>query len=299
MLLAAHWTRRERISISVATVDHGLRPEARGEAEQVGAWAKALVFPHCLLTWRGVKPRTRVQERARNARYALLAECARAASNHCAIVTAHHADDQAETILMRLTRGSGVAGLAGMAAASTVNGVRLLRPLLDTPKQALESYCVRSSHPYFHDPSNAEEKFARVRLRSLASTLEREGLTKAALLRLGHRAARAEEALSRAVADAAERAVVAEKQNEVRLDARAVAALPIEILQRLLAREIVFLFGTAQLRLERLERAADVIAKRLETGERLRLTLGGALASLEGDALVLRPAPVRRRGSGS
>ncbi len=193
MLLAARWPRRAAgVKITVATVDHGLRENSREEALQVGRWAGALGFDHRLLSWEGPKPTSRVQESARAARYALLCACAREIARECALVTAHHADDQAETILFRLTRGSGVAGLSGMASVSTRDGVRLLRPLLDVPKAALEAICDEAGHPFFRDPANENTRFARARLRALSATLSAQGLDRGALLRLGGRAARAE-----------------------------------------------------------------------------------------------------------
>src|SRR5947209_13191130 len=138
MLLSARWPRRDAPPIEVATVDHRLREDSRQEAEQVGNWARALGFGHHILTWEGEKPKTRLQERAREARYRLLEErAAHAGADH--IVTAHHADDQAETVLLRLTRGSGPAGLAGMAAYTRLGAVTLARPLLGVPKADLRS----------------------------------------------------------------------------------------------------------------------------------------------------------------
>ena len=107
----------------------------------VARWAAALALPHAILVWEGVKPRSRVQERAREARYALLFEhAARIGADH--LMTAHHADDQAETILFRLLRGSGISGLSGMASSSKRNGMILARPLLNFPRQSL-SLCAK------------------------------------------------------------------------------------------------------------------------------------------------------------
>jgi tRNA(Ile)-lysidine synthase len=184
MLLCAQWAERPAHEIAVATVDHGLRPESRAEAETVGHWAAAMGFAHRLLTWREEKPATRIQERARAARYALLSECAEQIGAE-AVVTAHHADDQAETILFRLTRGSGVAGLAGMKPQARCGAALLLRPLLGVEKAELVALCDDSRHPYFSDPSNADEAYARARLRKLMPTLAAQGLDKPALLSWG------------------------------------------------------------------------------------------------------------------
>ena len=295
MLLAARWSLRAERRIEVATVDHGLRAGSREEAEQVGEWARALGFRCHILRWEGDKPTRRVQERAREARYALLAKCARDIGEDCAIVTAHHADDQAETILFRLTRGSGVAGLSGMARVSTRDGVRLLRPLLGLRKSDLEAIRAAAGHPFFRDPSNESEIFARARLRNLSATLEAQGLDAPALLRLGRRAAQAEEALAWSAGRALSEATIARDASETRLDARVLRELPRELLQRLLAAEVARLGAPVALRLERLERAAQTIAQALESGAPARITLGGASIGLSAGEIVLRRAPPRRQ----
>jgi tRNA(Ile)-lysidine synthase len=294
MLLAARWTRRSQRKIAVATVDHGLREGSMEEASRVAEWAKALGFEHHLLRWEGVKPATRLQERAREARYALLCACAREIAPRCAIVTAHHADDQAETILFRLVRGSGVAGLAGMARRSTRDEVALVRPLLDVPKSALEAVCVAAHHPFFRDPSNENQNFARTRLRALSATLRAQGLDSAALLRLGERAARADAALQYAAAHAQEAALIASDAKETIFSSAALRGQPCEILQRLLAADIRRR-GYAAPRLERLERAAQIVARRLDEGTSARITLAGLSIRLDDRKVTLTPAPPRAR----
>lgn len=293
MLLAAKWRERAKHEIAVATVDHGLRRESRAEARQAGAWARALGFEHHLLSWTGDKPATRIQERAREARYALLAACARKIGA-TAIVTAHHADDQAETILFRLARGSGVAGLAGMAAESNVGAVALLRPLLDLRKDELENICRRAKHPFLIDPSNANEDFARVKLRKLRPLLAAHGLNDAALLRLGERARRADAALERCASIASASAIVDVANSHSRFDRRALRDLPVEILQRILAREIARLAPQQPLRLERLERAAQRLSMALAQDTPLRITIAELLLETREDLVTLRPAPPRR-----
>jgi tRNA(Ile)-lysidine synthase len=291
MLLCA----RDFREVAVATVDHGLRADARAEAEQVGEWAQALGFQHHLLTWEGEKPRTRIQERARAARYALLAECARNIGAG-AVVTAHHADDQAETILFRLTRGSGVSGLGGMAAQSRLDGVALLRPLLDLPKSALVDICESEGHPYFSDPSNTNDAYARARLRKLMPLLAELGLDRNALLRLGERAARADSALASCAAAAYARALAESAPALARFDPVALEELPLEILQRILAREIARLAPDARPRLDRLERAALRLAESLGQKAPLRLTIADLLIESGAKGVTLRPAPPRRQG---
>lgn len=296
MLLVSRWSMRARRNVAVATVDHGLRPESRDEARLVGEWARELGFPHHLLRWEGAKPKTRIQERARDARYRLLAQCAREVGAN-AVVTAHHADDQAETILFRLTRGSGVAGLAGMAAVSRLDGLLLLRPLLGLRKEQLEAFCVASKHACLRDPSNENPAFARTRLRRLRGLLEENGLDTQALLRLGARAARGEAALAWSAADAAARLPAERGANDFRVAADPLRALPQELLQRVIAAEIARI-GASAPRLERLETAIDKLSRALAAGAPLRITLGGTLIVLAGDQLSIRLETPRRASVG-
>lgn len=153
--------------VEAATVDHALRPESRTEAETVAALCEQLGVPHSILTaqW-DEKPETAIQERARKARYALLSDWA-AEKGIPALATGHHADDQAETLLMRLLRGAGVRGLAGMRRLGPVPGrkLALLRPLLGWRRSDLETLCADAGVAAADDPSNADERFERVRIR--------------------------------------------------------------------------------------------------------------------------------------
>jgi tRNA(Ile)-lysidine synthase len=233
-----------------------------------------------------------LQERARAARYALLADCAREAHSKCAIVTAHHADDQAETILFRLTRGSGVAGLAGMAPASARQDVALLRPLLGVTKAALEAVCIEAGHPFLRDPSNEDAIFARARLRKLGATLETLGLTRDALLRLGDRAARAEAALAWSARRAREAALMSQDGDGAQFSASVLRDMPREMLLRLLATEIVTMRGVGA-RLDRLERAAETLAYHLDRRVAGRTTLAGVSIRWDNLTVTLTLAPPR------
>ncbi len=153
--------------IEAATVDHALRPESRDEAAMVAKAAKTLGVPHRTLTveW-ARKPETAIQECARIERYRLLGAWMREHGLH-ALVTAHHLDDQAETFMMRLARGAGVRGLAGMLRFAPVPGsdLALLRPLLGWRRAELEQICTEFGLTPVDDPSNADERFERVRVR--------------------------------------------------------------------------------------------------------------------------------------
>jgi len=164
LLLVDCWARARGGSALALTVDHGLRPDSASEASQVGAWASARDIAHAMLPWVGEKPRTGVQAAARQARYRLLADaCAARGILHLAV--AHHADDQAETVLFRRERGSGPAGLAGMTASRSLGAVRMIRPLLGWPKSALIETCRSFGQDFVEDPSNRSDRFARTGLR--------------------------------------------------------------------------------------------------------------------------------------
>ncbi|MFZ4533887.1 MAG: tRNA lysidine(34) synthetase TilS, partial [Alsobacter sp.] len=235
LLLAARWARAtpDARGLFVATVDHALRPESAGEAAIVGRLADGLLLPHTVLVWAGPKPVTGVQRTAREARYALLATHAQA-TGAGAIVTGHQADDQAETVLMRLLAGSGPAGLAGMRPARPLGGLLLLRPLLDIPKARLVATVEAAGLQPVDDPGNSSLRFARGRLRRLMPLLAAEGLDRDRLLRLAQRAARAEAALASAASDAFAR-LARQKGDGFVLDP-GFAALPEEIAVRLLLR---------------------------------------------------------------
>ena len=295
MHLAAR--RRGHPQLSVATVDHGLRPEARLEAEQVAQWAAALGLTHHLLVWEGAKPRTAIQERARKARYGALAGCA-ARIGAQAIVTAHHADDQAETILMRLGDGSGPAGLAGMRKQSEWDGTPLWRPLLDVPKAALVDFCNSIGQPFFTDPSNADDSFKRVRLRKLAALLEGLGLGRDSLLRLGRRAARADDALDHAAAQQRASLRALRGDCSVSINMAGMESQPDEIAIRILAGEVRHVAdGSKLLRLERVESLWNGMKAALVADNPYASTLGGATLRMASDGiLIIKPEPQRKRG---
>ena len=288
MLLAAEWARaRARPPpLYVATVDHGLRQDSRGEAEMVARWAAGLALPHAILVWDGVKPKSRIQERAREARYELLFDCAtRIGADH--VMTAHHADDQAETILLRLLRGSGVSGLSGMASSSERNGLILARPLLAHAKADLATLCKSRAHPFFDDPSNTDPVYARTRIRRLGGLLADEGLGRAALLRLGRRAARADAALA-AHARAVRAGLAARREpGGFRADISALADEPEEILLRFLAHELKLISGGKALRLDRLEALALRFRQALRAGIAFTATLGGAALRLQSNRTLV------------
>ena len=294
--LAADWRAADpaRPQIFAATIDHGLRPESQAESQDVAALAQRLGIPHAILVWEGERPTSRLQEKARAARYRLLVAHAREIGADC-IVTAHHADDQAETVLMRMARGSGIAGLAGMRPVAILDGLSLVRPLLDIPKSGLVAFCHALGLAVAEDASNINPRYARVRFRLLADTLAGQGLTARRLAQLAQRAARADDALA-AMAQTLAKEAVTRGPEGASVNFRALLAGPEEAGLRVLIAEVENL-SVAPLRLQRLESAFERLAQALHRGESLKLSLGGALLRLDKTGrLELVREPIRRRG---
>jgi tRNA(Ile)-lysidine synthase len=288
-LLADAWARRRGGRITALTVDHGLRPEAATEARQVARWLRAAGIAHRTLRWSPPKgARANIQAKAREARYALLTGWCR---DHGAegLLVAHHQEDQAETFLLRLARGSGLDGLAAMAPVAVRDGVRLLRPLLAAPKAALVAFLKRRKQPWVEDPSNRDSAYARVRLRALLPMLAAEGLTAERLAETAARLGQARAALADACADLLTRAADANDAGYVTLDVAAFARAPREVALRALARLLVVFGGEDYTpRYERLCRLADELFAGLPSGR----TLAGCriLPQGAGKALILREA---------
>jgi tRNA(Ile)-lysidine synthase len=188
------WARVHGHDCIAFIVDHGLRPDSSTEAATVKARLESIGLRAEILPWTHEPVGSRLHEKAREARYRLLTEACR---RHGAsdLLIAHHREDQAETVLMRLAKGSGVDGLAGIAAVSPRNGIRLLRPFLQLPKESLTATCAINGIAYVSDPSNASPAFARGRLRRILPLLESEGLTADRLTALAARAAEASDAI--------------------------------------------------------------------------------------------------------
>jgi tRNA(Ile)-lysidine synthase len=296
LLMVAAWAkRRGTVTIASATVDHGLRPGSAAEAEAVAALCRRIGVPHVTLLWEGEKPTTGLQEKAREARYRLLIRHARALGAE-AILTAHHADDQAETVLFRLLRGSGVAGLSGMEALTLRDGITLARPLLGVRKADLVADLRARGEAFVDDPSNVDPRFARTRLRALLRELGGEGLDALNLARLARRMAEADAAL-----DGAADALESRLATEGPLDAAALFAAPIALVQRVLARRIAACGGRGEDRigLEKIEALAGALAGARSEGRAFAGNVGGALVRMTSKGqLTVAPEPPRRATAG-
>jgi tRNA(Ile)-lysidine synthase len=305
MWLAARWRRalKRGPRLIAVTVDHGLRPEAAREARDVKRLARDLDLPHRTVRWTGAKPKTGLPAAARSARYRLLAEAARAAgATH--ILTAHTRDDQAETLLMRLVRGSGIAGLAAMARLSERDGLLLARPFLQVSKSQLMATLTKAKLGFADDPTNRDTNFTRPRIRAVMPVLAAEGGDARNLARLAARLARANAAVE-VLVDGAERYLALRDRQAPHpgFDTTAFAAMPEEIRLRLLLRAIDRFGheGPAELgKVEALLSALDrALAEKTASGRpKLKQTLAGALVSLTGDRIFISPAPPRRGRTG-
>lgn len=192
--LAAEHGRLTGREVTALTVDHGIRPEAAEEALQVAAWCAALGVPHYILASDAPAPAADIQAWARHLRYRLMGAWCRE-QGVAALLVAHSRDDQAETFLLRLGRGSGVDGLASMARDVTRDGLRILRPLLATSREDLRAFLAERGQDFIQDPSNNDTRHARVRMRRLMPALAAEGMTAARLAETAGRLAIARDAL--------------------------------------------------------------------------------------------------------
>lgn len=272
--------------VEAATVDHALRSGSAKEAAMVAAVCAKLDVPHVTLTaeWKQ-KPDTAIQERARIERYRLLGRWL-ADRDLSALVTAHHLDDQAETLLMRLNRGSGARGLAGMRPASPLPGAnaRLLRPLLGWRRSELEAICDAAGLAPAEDPSNEDEQFERVRVRrGLASApwLDPEGIARSAA-----HLAMADIALHWAV-DKEWDAQVSRSDKEILYR----PAAPLEIRRRIVRRSVAALAREGFANPIR-GRELDRLVAALSQGR--KATIRG-VACVGGDEWRFAPAPRRRQ----
>jgi tRNA(Ile)-lysidine synthase len=297
MALAARWraARKRGPELIAVTIDHGLRPEAAAEARAVKRQAAQLGLAHRTLRWRGHKPTSGLQEAARAARYGLLIDAARRArASH--IVTAHTLDDQAETVLIRMARGSGPTGLCAMMHETLLDGVVLARPLLDLPKVRLIATLAALGLPFADDPSNRDPRFTRARLRGLMPALAEEGIDAWRLALLARRLRRAEATIELTVEAAA--AAISDETWSARgpivLDAEKFSRLPAEVALRLMGRAIAARGDEGPVQLAKLEALCEALAAtRGAENPRVRRTLAGALITLAGPQLLIERAPPR------
>lgn len=302
-LAGADWTEDARIAVAVSggpdslallklaheafgsavcalTFDHGFRAASAEEAEAVAALCASIGVPHHILRPAASLPVANLHHHARAARLAAMGGWC-AAQGIRWLLLAQHADDQAETLLMRLSRGAGVAGLSGIRARLRLDGgVAVLRPLLAWRKADLRAVVKAAGWEAVEDPSNADPRFDRTAARSLLA--DAEWIDPHRLAASAHHLSEAEAALdwlqeelwrTRVRADAA----------EIRIDRE---ALPDEMVRRLLARAIMEMSGHAP--------RGEAVARLLNGFAKGRRTIGAALVTATAERLTVTPAPPRR-----
>lgn len=299
-LLADYAKARRQKPPVVLTVDHGLRPGSAGDARKVLAWARALGLTAHRLVWRGRKPGGGIEAAARQARFSLMGQWLKR-HGFSTLYVAHSQDDQAETFLLRLARGSGLDGLAAMRRLAPwplagFPGLAVARPLLEAGRDDLRAYLTRRGQPWLEDPMNDDPRFDRVRFRRTAALLAEAGLSARRIADAANHLARAREALEAATGAVLLRACRAAPASPrtgakaILLDPAALAAAPRELGLRGLAHLLMQVGGQDyRPRFEALERLFGRIADS---------TLAGG-ATLHGCRIAPAPARFRVFGAGT
>jgi len=271
------------------------------EAAFVETECARLKLRHTILQWTGEKPTANLQAAARQARYDLIAAYLQEWDNE-ALVVAHHQDDQAETFLDRLTRGSGVYGLAAMRGVEPNGpaGLTILRPLLTLPKDRLEASLTARGVKWCDDPSNHKTEYKRVRLRQALPLLEAEGLTAGRITETARQMARAADALDHWVMTVLKTQAEQHPAGPIRLPLREIGVLPEEIALRLLGRLASCVTGAVYgPRLEKLESLLTGVMSVEPSGTAGRFgfkqTLGGAVFLVDKGFLHIWREPGRNR----
>lgn len=302
MLLAHAVTEADggRDRFVVYTVNHGLRPEAVDEVAFVAREAERLGFRVRVLTWDGEKPDSGVQEAARLARYRLFGEAMRLDDAE-AVVTAHHIEDQAETVLMRLAHGSGIEGLRGMDMLANVHGVAVLRPLLRVDPADLRGLVAAAGLTPVIDPSNADVEYERVRWRGMLPELARLGLDANRLARFAGRMRDADIALEAMTDEALASVSFSADGSEAAFGRDLLLKFPRSIAARVLGRLLERVGGGRKPHaLAAVEELADRLVR-----ERLTATLHGCIVRGTGRTIRIvrekarRPTRAREKGEPS
>jgi tRNA(Ile)-lysidine synthase len=226
----------------VLTVDHRLREGSDREAERVVAIAVARGLQARRLAWEDPHPAGDIEAAARKARYRLLIGATRELlASH--LLLAHHRDDQAETFLMRLQRGSGVFGLAAMRAEVRAGDVTLFRPFLGLPRSRLAATAAAAGFVPVEDPMNSDPRFLRARIRRIMPLLAAEGFGPAEIAATTERLARAADAIDRAVDRLIAEAVTVDPFAVAAVDGAAFVAAPEEVRHRFLVRLLAAIGG--------------------------------------------------------
>jgi tRNA(Ile)-lysidine synthase len=292
LLLAQRWAAGRAVAprLQVYSVDHGLRPEAAGEVAMVIEVAHSLGIAATGLAWTGDKPRTGVQEAARAARYRLMGE-AMAGDGIGVLLTAHHRNDQAETVLMRMAHGSGIEGLRGMAGMAEVEGVRVHRPLLAVDPDALRAVVADAGLTPAADPSNTDTHYERVRWRQAMPDLAALGLDAPTIATFADRMAEADAAIAQMADGCFGEIVRLDGFGAASIELTPLVGLSPAISTRLLGRVLNIVGGRQKPRaLGQVERLRQTIA---ESGLPKATTILGCVLRIKDNAVIVAREPGR------
>ena len=258
----------------VLTVDHQLREKSAEEAKGVAEICRKIEMSHKILVWDEEKPTSNLQAKAREKRYALM-ESEMVNEGIKYLLLAHHQDDQAETFLNRLARGSSVYGLAAMVKHSDYGRIKLIRPLLDIPKEQLIATLKAVGWSWYEDPSNLDQKYLRSRIRKLIPNLADVGITVEGLTETAKRMQRVVNALNFATENLLNSAVEQHPAGPIKINVKPIRDAPQEIVLRLLSKLICTIGGNKYVpRFEKLEKVYLTITS--EDGQNFKaVTIGG------------------------
>ncbi len=294
LFLVARWAGSRRTALAAVTVNHNLRAEAADEAALAARACAGLGISHETLSWQGWDGRGNLQDAARQARRRLIGAWAR--RNGIGVVALGHTlDDQAETVLLRLARGSGVDGLSGMAPSVEVDGLRFVRPLLHLRRAELRDFLHVRGQSWADDPSNEDTRFARVRARRALAALAALGLDADGLADTAARMSVARAALDRQTLSAARQLARVDAAGAVTIDRDGFLQQPEEIRRRLLAHSLQWVGGATYR--PRLKALIGVLGQ-IEAGR--RGSLGGCLVDISvsaGPVIVIMREPAAIKGS--
>lgn len=273
-------------ALAVVTVDHGLRNESADEATAVGILAEAMGYPHDILRWNGWDGKGNLQDAARTARRSLMSDWAQK-KGVGAIALGHTADDQAETFLMRLSRGSGVDGLSSMEPVHVEDGISWIRPMLGIRRETLRGYLRGIGAEYVDDPSNEDETFDRVKMRQALGTLDALGIDVPKINKTTERLRSAKQVVYTATRDLSLACAEVLPVGAMKLDLDRLQSAQKSLQLRVLSESLRHISGSYYA-----PRAYMVenILQELEPGFQAR-TLHGCILRMEGNMLIVRREP--------
>ena len=240
-LLMQQWCEKNGYRLTAITIDHQLRKESAAEAQAVHLQLEKKGIRHQILVWKHPLLTSGIEEKAREARYGLLSGFCRQAGIPF-LLTAHTKNDQAETFLLRLSKGSGPDGLAGIKPVFKTRGIVLIRPFLNFTKEEIIGFLKKAGQKWIEDPSNQNKDFARVRLRKKRETLEKMGLTLSGLAKSIGRLNETREFLEAETEKAVSFCAVIDPKGHAFIEEEKFFTLPTFLQKRVLVR-LFFLIG--------------------------------------------------------